>query len=306
MRRPERRARVAVIVAVIVAVALALGVKASAIPAPLPAQSPARAGTAVAPLHRGYAATRDVALRVYLPAGRVRLVAWDRDSVDITGTLNAGTTFFGGGARTHVKFGAESQGSASLPGGDIVVSVPRGARAWVKSTTAIIDVQGVRGELELYAVGGSIAVRDAGGVISVESIDAPVTISRSSGEVRVRGGKGRLRLDAVTGTVSVTSVSGAVELVGPRAPEARVETIGGAVRVDYGAYGGATLELQSHAGDITVVVDRTKRPLLELTSRLGRMPKPTPAGDRTEGRIVARSFRGGINVEFRGGIPRVP
>jgi hypothetical protein len=298
MRHPERRAGVAVTAAV----ALALAVNALAAPSRLPAQ----ARPAVTPLHRGYAATRDVALRVYLPAGRVRLVAWERDSVDITGTLNDGSTFFGGGARTHVKFGAESQGSASLPGGDIVVRVPRGARAWVKGTTAAIDVQGVKGELELYAVGGSIAVRDAGGVISVESIDAPVTISRSSGEVRVRGGKGRLVLDGVTGTVSVTSVSGAVELVGPRAPEARVETIGGAVRVDYGTYGGTTLELQSHAGDITVVVDRTKRPLLELTSRLGRMPKPTPAGDRKEGRIVARSFRGGINVEFRGGIPRVP
>ena len=256
------------------------------------------------PLHRGFRVNADVSFRVYVPAGRVRIVAWDRDSIDIKGTIAQHAGFFGGGGGTHAKMGVEplNPRDSTLAHADITVSVPRRARAWVKLTTGTIEATGVTGELELYAVGGSIAVQRCSGVLSVESIDASVSINGFSGALRVRNGKGLVRLGDVSGTASVASVSGSVSLMGPSAPDARVETIGGSIDVDVKRYGGSTVDLQSHSGDITVTVLGPRVPAFDLLSRGGKVSKPAVAGDAKEGRVIARSFKGAINMRTSGGI----
>lgn len=256
------------------------------------------------PVHRGYRVNADVSLRIYVPAGRVRIVAWDRDSIDVAGTVAASAAFFGGGGGTHAKLGVESrnQQDTTLANADLVVSVPRKARAWVKLTTGSIDATGVTGELELYAVGGSIEVQRGSGVLSVESIDAGVSVSGFSGALRVRNGKAQVRLADIVGTASVASVSGSVELTGASAPDARVETIGGRIDVSVKRFGGATLDLQTHSGDITIDADKSRAPAFDVLSRGGKVSNPVTAGNPKEGRVTARSFKGAINVRVTGGI----
>jgi len=257
------------------------------------------------PMHRGFAVNADVAFRVYVPAGRVRIVGWDRDSIDIEGVTGSNAQFFGGGGGgTHAKIGVESRSpkDSALAYADLTVSVPRRARSWVKLTTGIIDASGVSGELELYAVGGSILVQRGSGVVSVESIDASVAINGFSGALRVRNGKGIVRLSDVTGTVSVASVSGSVSIGGASAPEARVETIGGRIDVNVKRFGGATLDLQTHSGDIAVTAAGPRLPAFDLLSRGGKVSKPAKAGDPKEGRVIARSFKGTISMQTSSGI----
>jgi len=243
-------------------------------------------------------------MRVYVPSGRVRIVAWDRDSIDIDGSIGANAVFFGGGGGSHAKMGVDSRNpkDSALAHADVTVSVPRRARAWVKLTSGTIDAAGVTGELELYAVGGAISVQRGSGVVSVESIEAPVTITGFSGALRVRNGKGRVRLGDVSGTASVASVSGPVEMYGAGAPDARVETIGGSIDIKVNRFGGATLDLQTHSGDISITADAERAPVLDLLSRGGKVSKPVPAGSPKEGRVIARSFKGAINVRTASGI----
>jgi DUF4097 and DUF4098 domain-containing protein YvlB len=150
--------------------------------------------------------------------------------------------------------------------------------------------------LELYAIGGSIRVSHAAGVVSIESIDAPVTVSETADDVRIRGGKGSVTLRDVRGTTSVATVSGAVDIAGATIPAGRVETIGGAIHVTATRYLGVLLELQTHAGDISLLVDAKAVPALDLASREGKVSRPLPAGNAKTGRVVARSFRGAITV----------
>jgi DUF4097 and DUF4098 domain-containing protein YvlB len=234
----------------------------------------------------------------------VRVVAWDRDSIDIEGTLGANVVFFGGGGGALAKMGIENRNpkDTTLPGADLTVSVPRKTRLWVKLTTGVIEATGGTGELELYAVGGSISISRCSGVLSVESIDAPVTVTDFSGALRVRNGKGRVRLSNISGTASVASVSGAVGLTGATAPDARLETIGGRIDIDVKRFGGATLDLQTHSGDITISAEKSRAPSFDLVSRGGTVSKPVPAGNPKEGRVTARSFKGAINVRMTSGI----
>ena len=271
----------------------------------LPPSSHAQSGVSSGqPVHRGYAAASDVAMRIYLPAGRVKVVTWSRDSVDLAGTIGANASVFGGGSRTHVKLGVESRtaSDSTMPRADLVISIPRAARVWIKTIDGDIDVRGTAGELEAYAVRGRIAVYDVAGVTVLESIDAPVTVERAAGDLRVRGGKGDVSLVAVRGTVSVATISGAVSLLDFNG-DGRVETIGGNVTFRSGSLAGMQLDIQTHAGAIALLLPAARAPALDLSSRGARPVLPKLAQSPANGRIVARTFKGRIVVTSRG-MPR--
>lgn len=258
-------------------------------------------GGARSAVHRGMVVSPSVSLRVFVPAGRVRIAVWSRDSIDVAGTIGPTASVFGGGTRDYAKFGVEPlrTGDTQLAEADWVVTVPPRAHVWVKMTAGAIETDGTQGEVELYAVGGSITVRRASGNTSVESIDAAVSIESSRGDLRVRGGKAKVMLRDVIGTASVTSVSGTVDVRGLSAPEGRIETIGGNILVDVRQLRGTTLDLQTHGGSITTVVDAAAVPLLDLVSRTGAVTNGLPRGAAVNGSIVARSFRGAITVQRR-------
>ncbi len=249
---------------------------------------------------RGFATTSDVTMRLYVPAGRVRVSTWARDSVHVRGTLSANAEMFGGGSRTHIKFGIETRvrGDTILPTADWDVTVPAGARLWLKMIDGDMHVKGVTGELELYAVRGAIVVEGVSGVTSVESIDAPVTISAARGDVRVRGSRGRVALHDVQGTLSVATVSGPVSLTRVAA-DGRVETIGGTIDLVGGSLVGAMLELQSHSGAISLTLDAQQIPVLDLSSRAGPVLGEKLIGHAKHGQVMARSFKGRITVRTR-------
>ena len=254
----------------------------------------------------GYRTAPDVSLRIYAPAGRLRIVVWERDSVAILGTQSDRATRFGGGSSTHLKIGVEPRvaGDTTLPVVDWEVMVPARARVWAKMIDGTMAVVGTtagvaarqRGEFELYTVRGEIRAHDVRGVLSVESIDAPVTIARTFGDVRVRGGRGAVDLDQITGTLSVATVSGAVALRAARA-DGRVETIGGAIAVELPSLSGKQLELQTHAGAITLTLDAKSAPQLLLSPRAQPTRGEAVQGSAQYGTLMARSFKGTIRVE---------
>ncbi len=247
---------------------------------------------------RGFPATADVVMRVYVPKGKVSIRTWTRDSIAISGTMGKNASFFGGGDRAHVKLGIEPLrvNDPTLPSAEFEVTVPRGARLWVKMIDGELSVTGTTTELEAYAVTGRITVRDVAGVTSIESIDAPVEVFGAKGDLRVRGSKGGVRLDDVSGTVSVGTISGPVALTRFRA-DARVETIGGEVSYAGGALPGALLDVQTHNGAITLTLDPINTPQLDLSSRTGAVAGAKASGAADNGRIVVRSFKGAITVQ---------
>ena len=255
-------------------------------------------------IRTGFRATADVSLRIWVPTGLVRVVTWDRDSIGVEGVTGRNGKFFGGSSGSAAKLGIDARDAkdVTLPGGDLTVSVPRRARVWIKMTAGHVDADGVAGELDAFVVGGSVAVRNTSGVVSVESIDAPVTIDRASGSLRIRGGRGSVTLRDVAGTATIATVSGAVELSGARIPDARVETIGGFITVDARTLGRGALDLQTHAGDITVIVNGAHLPSLDLVSRGGKVVNPFAKSPASAPGIIARSFKGTINVRAGSGV----
>ena len=268
----------------------------ASVAAPVVGAQSAKSVKEPSPTLRGFSTSATVNMRIYVPTGRVRIAVWDRDSVNVSGVTGQSASMFGGGSHENLKLGVESvrTGDAKMPDADWLVTVPRKARVWVKMTTGVIETDGTAGEVELYAVGGSISVKRAIGVTSVESINATVSIESTTGDLRVRGSKAPIVLHNVTGTASIATVSGKVTITGS-APECRVETIGGDITFSVATLRGVTVELQTHSGAIDIGVTEKYLPALEFTSRTGMVKQPLEQGSPKQGRIIARSFKGAIS-----------
>ncbi len=269
----------------------------------LVAAAPAAAQT---PIARGWAAAPDVALRIWLPTGQVELEAWDRDSIDVAGTMARGGSFFGGVGSDGRggKLGVESlkREDPTLPGGTLRVRVPRRARVAIKMTEGRVTAVGTTGSLEVLTVTGDVTVQQASGSVTVETIDATVRISATQGAVRVRNGGGIVTLANVEGSMTLTTVGGHISVEGPKVGDGRLETIGGNITVRGTLRPDARLDLQSHDGSITLALDKAALPRLDLATRGGILRNGLGLGDARFGEIVGRSFKGGINVLSRSGI----
>ena len=266
-----------------------LGLLVALMPATLPAQMP---------LPRTFTVASDVSLRIWVPTGTVRLETWDHDSIRVSGTIAPNSRFFGGGGGKSAKLGVENFDvkDTALARGALVVTVPRQAHVWIKMTEGEVTAVGTAGELEVITVSGSISVKDSKGVVAIETIDAAVALSRVDGAVRIRTGGGRVVLADVRGSLTAATVSGDVEVNGKSLQDARLETIGGGITVRGSVARGALLDLETHSGAISLVLDRAALPMLTLSSRGGPVRNPLGPGNEKFGRILARTFKGAIDV----------
>ncbi|HSB55802.1 MAG TPA: hypothetical protein VLD58_15680, partial [Gemmatimonadales bacterium] len=119
-----------------------------------------RSSSAQDAVSAGRAAARDAAIRIFVVTGSLRVTAWDRDSVSVKGRVDpAAGRFFLGGTQNALKLGVEVPAGKEPDGtSDLDVNVPAGARLWIKSTAA---------DVEVTAAGGAIVVNGTSGRIRV-------------------------------------------------------------------------------------------------------------------------------------------
>jgi hypothetical protein len=261
-------------------------------------------------LVRAMSADPNVAIRLWIPAGFVEVKGWDHDSVDVRVTPAAGTSLSGGGTRSAAKFALETtRGDSVLASGMMRVMVPRGARISIKSTTASVNVQGVRGEVDVLQVSGSISILDGRGVVWLESIAGDITASRIQGAITIRGGAGKISMTDVSGTLQSSAVSGSITLgsrMGSTGPlpvlVGNVETVGGAVMIIGNWHSDTRLNVVTHDGPVSVIALGAPMPKVESQVPGASVPAEVRDATGAGGVITVRSFKGKLNVAPSGGI----
>ncbi len=264
------------------------------LPAPLCAQ---------AVVAQGFPAASDVIIHVLVPAGKVRIETWDRDSIQATGTTARNARLVGNGG-VNAKFNVESNDAkdAGTARADLTIMVPRKARVSIKMTDGDAKATHTTGELEIITGAGTITVEDAQGVVSVETIDAAVSLTRVNGSVEIHGGGGPIVLGQVHGTLTAATVGGTIDLAGLTMTDARIESIGGPVIVRGTVARGSLLDIDTHNGPVKLYLDRSAVPALTLYSRSGAIRNALGLGFNGAGRIKVHSFGGDINVVSATGI----
>jgi DUF4097 and DUF4098 domain-containing protein YvlB len=246
---------------------------------------------------------------VSLTAGSVRVVAWGRNEVHVTGELGRGVErveLRSEGDRLYVQVVAP-RGSRNVQGSDLEVRIPARKTLVVRTTSADAAVEGVTGATTVNSVSGSVEVsgRPANVEVSTRSGDVDVDVVTDrvrvqsvsgglevrgevrteveaqsvSGDIDVRARVGNLRAQSVSGginagfvggRVEAQSVSGDINVQGQRL-RGEVESVSGDVVIEGGLDRGGTTSISSHSGEVELRLTRGTGAEVEFTTFSGEM-----------------------------------
>ena len=207
-------------------------------------------------IHR--AAKPNVSMRLSGAVSSVKVIAWQHDSISITGAVGAGSTFQGGpleasGPLTGMKFYVEAANDASAAPNKIELRVPRDARVWIKAGSADLDVQGVAGGLDLNIVGGSVKVTGKPRELIVESMDGSVSFTGDAQFAKIKTATGDITFTGRGEDMTLTTVSGTINVDGGgREPieRGRMESVTGAILFGADIKRGGDIRFDTHSGAI--------------------------------------------------------
>ena len=294
---------------------LSLPLLLSAVSFPALAAFPARAQTAADGIVLGARKVGPtVPLKIYNPAGSVRVMAWDRDSIVVRGPAKP-VGFFFGGSQMALKFGVnEFMFGVEEPRGDtakaahLVVWVPRHSQVAVKTASASIEAHGVSGVF--YTVSGTIQVNDTASTIDVESMTGNVDVNASASWLRARTSTGRLLIRGGVQDVDASTTDGLIDVATSAIFRGRFQSVNGDIRFSGSPSNRALFEFSNHSGAVDLVLGRYTSAVFDLTSVTGVIEngltrvQPVSAGPHSmrlsvgtgEAQVTVRTFKGPIRL----------
>jgi hypothetical protein len=309
MRRDRRRipvhliARLAFAFCLTTAAAIAFGCNATAAVAQT---------TAPGPVLRAHALEPTAAVKIFDPAGSVRIVAWEHDSIVVRGRLPPGERFFFAGSARGVKLGVEDRvdGKDSAPC-DLVIYLPRHSRLSVKTASASITGGDVSGWF--YSVSGTIHLSGTATSIEAESMGGDVVLDVNAPWVRARTGDGRLLLRGAPQDVDASTIAGTLDISTSSILRGRFASVTGNIHYRSAPAVGGIFEFSNHSGAVDLLLPRNAGGVLDLSTVTGEIengytqlrPVLDAGGrghslhlelERDGGHITVRTFKGTIRL----------
>ena len=276
---------------------------------------PASDAAAQQRVSRRVAVSADVSVKVWVSAGSIKLVGWDRDSLVVEGTIGKGDSFFFGGAGGAAKFGVDD-----LPGGklaqpvDLVAYIPRKGRVSVRSVTGSIEASNLSGAFNTVA--GDVRVTGAVEEVQAEAMDGAVHLDVTSPMARARTGSGSLEVAGRIDDLAGATVSGPITVTAAGLVRGRFESVTGTIVIDAALDRAASIDVDNHNGAVELRLPPALTGDFDLTSVTGTISndfdKRAPVvGRQGRGhelvfvtnpkgpRLVVRTFKGPIVLQAR-------
>ncbi len=200
--------------------------------------APAIAGTRS--IDESRKASSDADVTIELIAGNIRVIAWNRDEVRVTGTINdQDEEFEMSGDEDDISIEISppegKHGKIKLEA-DLKIMVPAGVELTFETVSAPLSVEGLTGSLLVETISGSVDVRCDLEELEIEAISGSIDIESTA----------RLQ------SVSVELVSGRVTMTGELHPSGdyTFETVSGSVTLRVPAGTGADYEIETFSGKI--------------------------------------------------------
>ena len=240
-------------------------------------------------------------------AGSIRVVAWDRGAVQVTGEQPSAAkapVVESSADRFSLRIRAKVQHcwfifacSQSLLPVHLTVYVPRAASVTLRSVSADQSVQGMQGaRVDLDSVSGVLQL--------LKSDFASARMHSVSGTIRVDGRIGRLDADDVSGDVRgpltdcsqahVTTISGQINLGCGSVSDLELKSVSGdATLAVAGLLRGGRIAINTVSGDAHLVVPPGVSARLDLGSVSGRVGGSLPANVTVHGHHVTGRYGAG-------------
>ena len=171
---------------------------------------------------------------------------------------------------------------------DYRLTVPRRMSLRLSGVNSRISVEGVEGDVSAEAVTGSVTVRGGRGTVRVNSVNGGVEVSGVRGSVEAGSVSEGVVLRDVEGRVRVESVSGDVGLEQIVSDAVEASTVSGDLRYSGTLRPGGSYQLESHSGDLTVVLPERPDVAISVSTYSGEFTSSIPV----QGRSTSTSVRG--------------
>ncbi len=280
----------------------------------------ATVSVAVQKVDEAFPLKSDGRFSISLPSGTVTVEGWDREQVEIGGTLNDEAELKLDTSPGHVSVKVEYP-KAGLSGTrgrgrecSLTVRVPR---------AAAVDFEGVSAEMTARDVKGSVNAAAVSGGISVTGQPRDVEVKTVSGDVAIEGAGGTVRVTVVSGSIGVTmqggeawlqSVSGGIRLSGRTFDRVEASSVSGNVELEGGLAKDARMDINSHSGSVNVRLLGDVSARLSLSTFSGAIESafggdvekegrytPSMTLDHTvgggDGRVKINTFSGSIRLK---------
>jgi DUF4097 and DUF4098 domain-containing protein YvlB len=219
------------------------------------------------PINLQHAANADARISVSNVKGQVTITGWDRNEVQVTGTLGEGAAplvIGGDNGSLEIKVkpkGNDSRGWFNWHGdnsmGDttLVLRVPKGASLDVEVVSAPLGIDGM--------AGGNISVNSVSGRVRIDARTPDLSVESVSGTVQLSGRAERADLQTVSGDIlapalgvqaDLQTVSGRIQANGGPWNKFNLSTVSGDVQLSGGLAEHGSIDVDSMSGDVQVQV----------------------------------------------------
>ena len=255
-------------------------------------------------VERRVALSPSASVKGFVPAGTVRIIGWDRDSLVITGSVAASDQLFFGGGRAGVKFSVEARSAAAESrAAHLVIHLPRSSQLSMKGVSANIQATDASGSF--YTVGGDITIAGRAGEVEVEAMDGSVSVTANARWVRARTASGALRLTGDIVDAAASSITGPVFVSSSGLASGQFGSVTGDIVFAGPLREGAVLSFDNHSGSVEMRLRPTAAGSFSVTTISGVIEnelvatRPAVARSATGQSIVFRLGAGGAHVTIR-------
>lgn len=247
-------------------------------------------------------------------AGKVTVRGWDRNDVQLTGTLSDGLTLKPEKSANRVRWEVEYPRRSNNGGATLELRVPRGVEVQLGTVSADLDIDGVDVKrLQASTVSGDLRAGGRSGETALTTVSGDVLAQLQTARLDARTVSGSIRAGGgVSGDIGAQSVSGRVGVDAGRTQRLAVETVSGSVELSASALApGGRISAQSVSAPIVLRLPRTVSAQLSvksfsgsIDSQAGTVERPRHGpGSSLEARLGAGD--GDISLQSHSGSVRV-
>lgn len=188
-------------------------------------------------------------------AGSIRVVGWDKDEVEVVGTLgDRADGLEVSGSPHRINIAVETHGNPHSIHSTLEIKVPKRSRLLIDSFAAAIAVEGVDGLIEAETVNSGITIAAGSKEVRAESVNGGVEVSCPCRRVEASSVNGPVTIRGASGVVEASTVNGRLLVEGGSFERAQLESVSGGVQFQGDLDSAATLDVETVSGSVELVL----------------------------------------------------
>ena len=231
-------------------------------------------GAAESEIERIVTARPDGVVTITNVAGSVVVTGWDRNEVEVTGTLGRGVEELeidSGGRSVDIEVQLVRRSRGRDGNADLEIRVPRGSDLDIEVVSAEVEILEVSGEVTVESVSGSVDVEGRVEELDVESVSGAIDIDADAATAVVESVSGSIRLKGAMREIEAGTVSGGIEIEAGEISRADLESTSGRIEISGSLAGGAEIEAESHSGSVELSLPPDTSARFDVETYSGRI-----------------------------------